>query len=201
VLGGCCESWRIICIWEFHNPNVLLKKIIAHTNCMSNIIEYFDPKINNYYFLSCSTDTTVALSFMESDVVIKKYTDHGRYIANIKLWLNPLTNMLNFFTTSDDCFIKLFSVDKSEAYKSIKDSSSVRGLEFYFNDKTNVGYIIVGNMQGKIKVYNYQTGEVLRTYEDHTQSVNSLVLFHDISKNKMIMVSGGNDGAIRIWEN
>ena len=135
ILGGCCESGRIICIWELNTPQTLLKKIVAHTNCMSNILEFFDPKINNYYFLSCSTDTTVALSSMESDIVIKKYNDHSRYIANIKLCVNPLTDKLNFITASDDCFIKMFSIGKQEAYKSFKDSISVRGLEFYFSSK------------------------------------------------------------------
>jgi len=201
ILGGCCESGRIICIWELTNPQVLVKKIVAHTNCMSNIIEYLDTKLNNYYFLSCSTDTTVALSSMDSDIIIKKYTDHSRYIANIKLWMNPFTNQLNFITTSDDCYIKMFSVDKQEAFKSFKDNSSVRGLEFYYSNQDNVGYIITGNMQGKIKIYNSNSGEVVKTYEEHTQSVNTITLFHDYGKNKLIMISGGNDGSIRIWEN
>ena len=138
---------------------------------------------------------------MESDIIIKKYNDHSRYIANIKLCVNPLTNQLNFITASDDCFIKMFSIDKQEAYKSFKDSSSVRGLEFYFSSKDNIGYIISGNMQGKIKIYNSQSGELLKMYEEHTQSVNTIILFQDISKNKMIMVTGGNEGSVRIWEN
>ena len=201
ILGGCCESGRIICIWELSNPQILLRKIVAHTNCMSNIIEFYDSNLNNYYFLSCSTDTTVALSSMESDVVIKKYTDHSRYIANIKHWMNPLTNQVNFITSSDDCYIKMFSVDKQEAYKSFKDSSSVRGLEYYYNSQENIGYIITGNMQGKIKIYNSQSGEVVKIYEDHSQSVNTIILFHDYGKNKMMMVTGGNEGSVRVWEN
>ena len=55
--------------------------------------------------------------------------------------------------------------------------------------------VITGSDDRTVKIWDYQTKTCVQTLEGHTNNV-SAVLFH---KRLPIIISGGEDGTVRLW--
>jgi hypothetical protein len=56
-------------------------------------------------------------------------------------------------------------------------------------------YIISGNSNGSIGLWSLETGGLRRSFSAHSGGVNTLAM----SKNNEILVTGGEDGTVKIW--
>ena len=65
-----------------------------------------------------------------------------------------------------------------------------------FAPYTNSSSIFVAGAESKIKLLNLVNGQVLKTFDGHTDIVNSIA----ISKNYKYLLSGSNDKTARLWD-
>ena len=111
-----------------------------------------------------------------------------------------------FITASDDKTVRVWSSKSSIGNKILGQigQKGVDGMVFavalspdekylatggYFNYKGNRGY-------GDIRVYDYQSGKLLRVFKSHTSTLNDLV-FSDDGK---YLISASHDRSVKIWD-
>lgn len=77
------------------------------------------------------------------------------------------------------------------AYALTGHSSWVTSVAISPNGQT----LVSGSLDDKIKIWNFQTGELIQTLSGHSKAVNTVA----ISPNGQILVSGSDDRTIKIW--
>lgn len=81
------------------------------------------------------------------------------------------------------------------AKKAVKQLNTGVGINC-FAPYTNPSSIFVAGAETKIKLLNLSNGQVVKTFEGHTDIVNSIA----ISKNYKYLLSGSNDKTARLWD-
>jgi len=77
--------------------------------------------------------------------------------------------------------------------KSIKLGITYGICLAYSNDEK---FICIGGSGGKILIYNVESESVKKVIQAHKEFVNTI----DIAHNNELIVSGGNDGKVKIWD-
>jgi len=193
---------KIIYIWDF-NSSKLVHKLFSHSLTICDIKFSFDDN----FIASASHDKTAMLwdihtnsnsntnfnyidtnTFITIEKPILVLKEHGHHVRALDI--SPDNKLIA--TGSSDCLIKLFCIEKNNTAnygKSImiidKSETNIRSLCFSY--KTYSKYLISGNSDGKILIWNLvldysennYTYSLYKTLSDHSNSITSICLASD----------------------
>lgn len=94
---------------------------------------------------------------------------------------------------SEDRTIKMWEVSSGKLMRTINHQVSVHAM---LQNPADLRQLIVAGAEPKIKVYNMQNTQIVKTFDGHTDHVNAI----DINKKGTLMISGSNDKSARIWD-
>lgn len=119
-----------------------------------------------------------------------------------------------FASGGEDGEIRLWNLDTGELIRSLDRHETIKQWHPHTGERLNVleewkdsslvfsitfspdsQILVIGSAHGKIKLWNLETGELLRSLEGHSENVNSIT----ISSDGQILVSGSGNGEIKLW--
>jgi WD40 repeat protein len=88
--------------------------------------------------------------------------------------------------------IIIWDIQAKKAVKQLNTGISINCFAPY----TNPSSIFIAGAESKIKLLNLSNGQIIKTFDGHTDIVNSIA----ISKNYKYLLSGSNDKTARLWD-
>jgi WD40 repeat protein len=157
-----------------------------HTNRIWNL-KYLPFK--NGYVASASEDKTVNVWNTLTWTSIQRYANHTN-------WVNSLDQIDNdtMVSGSQDNTIRIWKISTGETLQTIYVSPCayvVRVLSIEYKQ------IVCGKggSSQNLQIYNYSTGDLIRTLSGHTSTVNSIEVLSE-----QFMASGSDDKRVIIWD-
>ncbi|MBN2735559.1 MAG: WD40 repeat domain-containing protein [Spirochaetales bacterium] len=94
-------------------------------------------------------------------------------------------------TGSDDKKIKVWTIPEFNLLKEIDNTYSVESVSISIDGK----YIFSGDANGRIHLWDFDSGKHLRVLNIHTKSVDSI----ECTSDNKFFISGSSDGSVIIW--
>lgn len=185
ILSGSSDN--TIKLWNL-NLKSLARNINIHSNEITGIISCKDERS----FISCSNDKTIKLYDILNENIIQDVTAHRTPIKLILLF-----NDNKRFATSDEEGIIIiwkmvtsfcinyqrFLVKEILMEKIIKNEDLIDSM---INSVLNFNYLIVSGKHGRIKIWNYLSGNLIKEFSNlKLNEINGMNIFENIySKNE-----------------
>jgi WD40 repeat protein len=173
--------YSTIKLWDT-NKGLNVKTLKGHTYSVLCLC-----LLKNGYFASGSADTHIKIWTIEADSAsrcIKTFSGHSNSINSLCLINDHLAS------ASNDKTIKIWSMngDLIRTLTGHKDYVvTLCPLSEYL--------LASGSLDSYIKIFDLQTGEVIKNITDHFDWITCLALF----KNSKYFASSSNDDTIKIW--
>uniref|UniRef100_A0A6A7G7K8 Coatomer subunit beta' n=2 Tax=Hirondellea gigas TaxID=1518452 RepID=A0A6A7G7K8_9CRUS len=144
------------------------------------------------YIFSASDDMSIKLWDWEKDFSnTMVFEGHTHYVMQIEI--NP-KDPNTFATASLDRTVRVWGVTANLAHFTLEGHERGVNCVSYFGGGDRP-FLISGGDDSLVKIWDYQAKACIATLEGHTSNV-SAVLFHP---RLPIILSGSEDGTIRIW--
>jgi WD40 repeat protein len=140
----------------------------------------------NGYVASASGDSTVNVWNTLTWVSIQRYTNHTMTVY----CLDQIDND-TMVSGSDDQTIRIWKISTGETLKTITFNVSVYVVRVFSIEYKQ----IVCGASNNLQIFNYETGQLIRTLCGHSSSVNSIEMLSE-----QFMASGSNDKRMIIWD-
>jgi WD40 repeat protein len=136
-----------------------------------------------------SKDSVALTKKADGAATWKTLTGHSDCVLSLAVTRNN-----TLISGSYDRSIKFYDLEVGVNHLTLNDAHnwSVNTLAFALDDNE----LLSGSSDCSIKLWNSATGELIHTFEDHTNGVNSIV----VSKDTGQMFSACWDGEIKIWD-
>jgi WD40 repeat protein len=157
-----------------------------HTNAIWHL-KYLPYK--NGYVASASDDTTVNVWDTLTWTSIQRYTNHTNWVRS----LDQIDND-TMVSGSYDQTIRIWRISTGETLKIINVNAWVYVVRVF---SIELKQIVCGKSgsSNNLQIYNYSTGDLIRTLIGHSSSVLSIEILSE-----QFMASGGNDKSVIIWD-
>ncbi len=157
-----------------------------HTNAIWHL-KYLPYK--NGYVASASADATVNVWDTLTWTSIQRYTNHIDRVFS----LDQIDND-TMVSGSDDQTIQIWKISTGETLKIINVNVAVYVVRVFSIEYKQIVCGTAGT-SNNLKIYNYETGDLIRTLFGHSLDVNSIEML-----SKQFMASGGDDQKVIIWD-
>ncbi len=151
----------------------------GHTSTVTSVS--IDP--NGKYFISCSSDKTIKIWDFKSRSLIRTIglDSYPKSIA-----IDPTGS---FFVSSEIGIIKIWNLKKGNLIRTLDDWGPVA------IDPAGK-YVISGSWDKTIKVWEVNTGKLLRVLRGHSDEITSVA----VNANGKYIVSGSKDSTVKVWD-
>eukprot|EP00210_Caulerpa_lentillifera_P006480 g6192.t1 len=181
---------KIVKSWQVRDKGVKLKAIsgiVAH----SKDINCVDLAPNDHQIATGSMDKTIKIFNLPNLVSVMSFKGHQRGVWSVEFSKFDKT----LLSSSADLTIKIWSLTNASCLRTFEGhSGSVTKAHFISNSMQ----IISCAGDGMIKLWNVKNCENIATFDEHEDRVWSIE-FQDHEEN--LMVSGGSDSQLIVWEN
>ncbi|CDO73623.1 hypothetical protein BN946_scf185014.g93, partial [Trametes cinnabarina] len=192
-----CSSDLFIKIWDVQNEWKNTKTFPGHEHTISSV--RFMP--GDQQIVSASRDQTIRIFDVASTSVNLLPCLHfvdGRLIATCSndqsaRIIDPLTGETKMELRDHQHTIEVVVFAPVSSYPAIRE---LAGLPNTDRSNRSGAYVATGARDKTIKIWDTQTGQLLRTLQGHDNWVRSLV-FHPSGK---FLLSASDDKTIRVWE-
>jgi WD40 repeat protein len=143
----------------------------------------------NGFVASASDDNTVNIWNTQTLTSIQKYTSHLSSVFSVDQIEND-----TMVSGSNDQTIRIWKISTGETLKIINVGAPVYVVRVFSIEYKQV---ICGKLgtSNNIQIYNYSTGDLIRTLNGHSSSVLSIEMLSE-----QFMASGGVDKNVIIWD-
>jgi hypothetical protein len=182
IVSGCAD--KTVKVWNIHTGKKL-RTITGHAGEISSIAVSPD---GNFLAVGISDTprSNVKVWQLETGKLIHTLIGHNKPVNVVTISSDGQ------ILASGSNKIKIWNLAKGDRVCTLWHSSSVNATAI-----TPDGTILVsGTSDRKIKLWNPQTGEPLRTFMGHSGEVNALALH----PNGQILISGSADTTIKVWD-
>jgi WD40 repeat protein len=143
----------------------------------------------NGYVASAARDNSVNIWDTQTRTSIQRYTNHTG-------WVNSLDQIDNdtMVSGSEDKTIRIWKISTGETLKIINVNAVVYVVRVF---SIEYKQIVCGkaSSSNNLQIYNYSTGDLIRTLIGHSKDVRSIELLSE-----QFMASGGGDNRVIIWD-
>jgi WD40 repeat protein len=138
---------------------------------------------------SASEDDNVIIWNTLTWTSIQKYTSHTDWVFS----LDQIDND-TMVSGSRDNTIRIWKISTGETLKRINVNSRVNVVRVF---SIEYKQIVCGleSLSNNLQIYNYSTGDLIRTLNGHTNNVNSIEMLSE-----QFMASGADDQIVIIWD-
>ncbi|KXN86934.1 Nuclear distribution protein PAC1 [Leucoagaricus sp. SymC.cos] len=201
-----CSSDLFIKIWDSQNEWKNTKSFPGHEHSVSSV--RFMP--GDQYIISASRDKTIRIFDVASTHQVRTISGHsewvrwvtpssdGKIIAScskdqtVRIW-DPLTGEQKAELRGHENDVEVVVFAPIAAYAAIRELAGIPNTE---RTKRHGLYVASGARDKTIKLWDTQTGQLLRNLHGHDNWVRALA-FHPSGK---YLLSSADDKTIRVWE-
>ncbi|KAF9246371.1 WD40-repeat-containing domain protein [Melanogaster broomeanus] len=201
-----CSSDLFIKIWDSENEWKNVKTLTGHDHAVSSA--RFMP--GDQFIVSASWDHSIRIFDVAAGHLVRTITGHtdwvrhvvpsddGRLLASAskdqtaRLW-DPLTGELKMELRGHDHQVEVVVFAPVASYNAIRELAGVPNTD---RVKRPGAYVATGSRDKTIKLWDTQSGQLLKNLAGHDNWVRALV-FHPSGK---LLLSASDDKTIRIWE-
>jgi len=201
-----CSSDLFIKVWDTQNDWKNVKTMAGHDHTVSSA--RFMP--GDQFIVSASRDRTIRVFDVSSTHLVRTISGHSDWVRYVepsadgkflvsgsndqtaRLW-DPLTGEMKMEFRGHDHIIEIAVFVPAVAYPAIRE---LAGLPASDRSIKPASYIATASRDKTIKLWDCQTGQMLRNLAGHDNWVRALV-FHPSGK---FLLSAGDDYTIRVWE-
>lgn len=177
-------SWdKHVNVYKADSPYTLFKTLGGHAGPV-NIVK-FSP---NGKILATASEELLIQLWDSTFKNIKRFESHKDKINCLSF--DPMNRYL--YSGSDDKTMIVWDIAKGTQVKTVSNGQPVYSIAM----TSDLRFIYIAGAEPKIKMYSMITNKVAKTFDGHTDIVNSLA----ISRNGNYMLSGSNDKTARIWD-
>ncbi|TFY77049.1 hypothetical protein EWM64_g6963 [Hericium alpestre] len=201
-----CASDMFIKIWDTTNEYKNTKTFPGHDHTVSSV--RFMP--GDTQIVSASRDRTIRIFDIASTHLVRTITGHGEWVRCVtpsddgrllascsndqtaRIW-DPLSGELKVELRGHDNVVEAVVFAPPAAYKAIRELAGLPN-----SDRTNRpgAYVATGSRDKVIKLWDAQSGQLLRSLPGHDNWIRGLV-FHPSGK---YLLSASDDKTIRVWD-
>jgi WD40 repeat protein len=166
-----------------------VKSLIGHSESIRAIAFSRDGK----YLVSGSNDRTVRLWDITTGQLIRLFKGHKERVKCLKV--SEDDNLI--ISASADSILKIWERETGNCIRTIKTSQNPQTILNAIALDSNQHTIATGSTsaQGTVKLWNWQTGEIIDAVRAASSGIRSLI----ISQDGKILISGSAGGTIKIW--
>ncbi|KAA1469359.1 miller-Dieker lissencephaly protein [Dentipellis sp. KUC8613] len=201
-----CSSDMFIKIWDSQNEWKNTKTFPGHEHVVSSV--RFLP--GDQQIVSASRDRTIRVFDVASTHLVRTINGHGEWVRCItpsddgrllasssndqtaRIW-DPLTGESKMELRGHDHVVEVVVFAPIAAYKAIR---VLAGLPDNDRTKRPGAYVVTGSRDKTIKLWDTQSGQMLRNFPGHDNWIRGLV-FHPSGK---YLLSASDDKTIRVWD-
>jgi WD40 repeat protein len=163
----------------------LINSFKAHND---SIIRIKPSPFNDTFVATCSLDFTVKIWDVSNSshwTMIQTYTNHTNQVFGLEF-----INEGSMASGSNDNTIRIWSICTGLTNRTFHTGHTIRSLQLLSN-----GYHLASGLSnGRINIYNINTGSLIVILAGHTSHINDLVLIGDD-----LLASSSDDCKIGIW--
>ena len=185
---GNCQIIEFYIIPEFNKKF----QLEGHQNYIWDLI-YLE-EINKELIVSASQDKTIKLWNILNKKCLKTYIGHENWVTSITLAYNFNTD--NYYLLSNSYDHKIYIWDLNNE-KSIDNIENVYGKIVSVLNNFNKSFIIYGNNNNELCIYDITNKKEKFKMKGHTQLLSCFCDLGEINKN--LISTGGDDNSIKIW--
>ncbi|EIN07139.1 dynein regulator [Punctularia strigosozonata HHB-11173 SS5] len=200
-----CSSDLFIKVWDTQNEWKNTKTFPGHEHAVSSV--RFMP--GDQYIISASRDRTIRVFEVASTHLVRTITGHGEWVRcvrpsddgqllvsgsndhTVRIW-NALNGEAKMELLGHDHVVEVVAFAPIAAYGAIRE---LAGIPKTTQNKPGA-FVASGSRDRTIRLWDAQTGQLLRTLHGHDNWIRGLV-FHPSGK---FLLSASDDKTIRIWE-
>ncbi len=181
---------KTIKLWNVETGKEI-RTLTGHSNWVNSVAFSHDGKM----LASGSVDKTIKLWNVETGKEIRTLTGHSQGVQSVAFSPDDTT----LASGSLDKTIKLWNPIAGATRTLAGHSNFVMSVAFSPDGKT----LASGSWDKTIKLWNVQIGKEIRTLNQHSDKVNSVVYIPSTGSGKSpdenILASGSNDNTIKLW--
>ncbi|MEM8723489.1 MAG: WD40 repeat domain-containing protein [Cyanobacteria bacterium P01_G01_bin.39] len=176
-------------IFKFSFVKTAFKSLIGHSDWV-RVIAF---SANGKYLVSGSNDRTVRLWDVQTGQIIHLFKGHKERVKCV--WIDDRTKQI--ISGSADSTLKLWNLENGDLLNTIETSLNPKTVLNAIAIIPEQQLIVTGStsVQGTIKRWHWQTGEMLDAVNAAFSGINSLAL----SADNKILASGSGGRTIKIW--
>ena len=171
-----------IFLWE-KNSGKFLREYRGHACRVSEAL--FFPEGTS--FVSASYDTTIKIWEVNTGKIIRELKGHTDFIFALAVSLDG--NLI--LSGGVDQILILWDRNTGSPIKAYKEKSIISAVAI----SPNIDFVMCTSDINSISLYNTSTGKKLKTFQGHTETVQSISFAKDGSK----ILSGSQDATIKLW--
>ncbi|TFL07527.1 dynein regulator [Pterulicium gracile] len=201
-----CSQDLFIKIWDSQNEWKNTKTFPGHEHSVSSV--RFMP--GDQHIVSASRDRTIRVFDVSSTHMVRTLSGHGEWVRcvtpsedgkliascsndqTVRTW-DPLTGEVKIDMRGHDNVVEVVIFAPTAAYAAIRELAGIPS-----SDRTARpgAYVASGSRDKTIKIWDTQSGQMLRNLAGHDNWIRALV-FHPSGK---YLLSAADDKTIRVWD-
>ncbi|TFK30042.1 dynein regulator [Coprinopsis marcescibilis] len=201
-----CSSDLFIKIWDSQNEWKNTKTFVGHEHAVSSV--RFMP--GDQLIVSASRDRTIRIFDVASTHQVRTLSGHNEWVRcvipsadgkllascskdqTVRIW-NPLTGELKSDLRGHENDVLVVAFAPVAAYPAIRE---LAGIPTTDRNKQQGLFVASGARDKTIKIWDTQTGQIIRNLAGHDNWVRALA-FHPCGK---YLLSSSDDKTVRVWE-
>jgi WD40 repeat protein len=180
--------------------NVIAKSLTGHTQHVYIVRHFFNTKNKIDYLVSTSYERSCRVwNANNFSLVLNIPSCHtGYYLYSALLVFDQLDNKSYVVTCAPNEFSKVWELTTGKCLREIATNTDYTYFLEVWYDVTNNNIYIINANSLDLKIYEFYTGNLFKTFKSDSQTWHMSALVHEIENIPHLFETDGN-GYLRIW--
>jgi WD40 repeat protein len=188
-------------VYDLKSQSIAKTITAAHTSTIFSCRHYVDKKLKRDLVITSSYDKSVKVWSVKdnwSNILTIPSAHSGYYIYSVCVLSDEYENKNFIISAAPNEFTKVWDFNGKFLRDFGVNSESTYFINCWLDQKTKKYYILNANSHD-VKVYDFKTGLLFKSYKGTPQTWHMSAMVNEINNNYQLIESDGN-GNIRIWD-